>query len=66
MAHFDLRCRDCNQKFVVITRAAIRQKQKVCPTCGSGNVRQTLGSYLQNGPLSDPNCGAPQRNTGYG
>ncbi len=66
MAHFDLVCKDCKHKFVVVTRAAIRDKQKICPECGSGDVRQTAGSFLQNGPLSDPTCGAPQRSTSYG
>jgi putative FmdB family regulatory protein len=66
MAHFDLTCKDCGHKFVVVTRAAIRDKQKQCPECESANVRQSIGSYLQNGPLSSPNCGAPQRSSGYG
>ena len=30
MAHFDLVCKDCKHKFDVVTRAAIRDKQKVC------------------------------------
>jgi putative FmdB family regulatory protein len=66
MAHFDLICKDCGHKFVVVTRAAIRDKQKRCPECESQNVRQTFGSFLQNGSLSSPTCGAPQRSSGYG
>jgi putative FmdB family regulatory protein len=66
MAHFDLVCKDCDHSFVVVTRSAIREKQKRCPECGSENVRQTLSSYLQNGPLSSPTCGEPQRSSGYG
>jgi putative FmdB family regulatory protein len=66
MAHIDLVCRDCGHRFVVITRAAIRDKQKRCPACRSRNVRQTLASYLQNGSLSSPECGAIQRSSGYG
>ena len=66
MAHFDLVCKDCGYKFEVLTRAAIRKKQKQCPECASTNIRQTLGSYFQNGPLSSPTCGAPQRSSGYG
>ena len=46
MAHFDLICKDCGHKFVVVTRAAIRDKQKRCPECESENIRQTFGSYL--------------------
>lgn len=67
MAHFDLVCRDCGQSFAVVTRVAIREKQKRCPECTSRNVRQTLVSFVRNGPLSNPACGAPpQRNSGFG
>lgn len=66
MASISLICKDCDHQFTVVTRAAIRGRQKRCPECSSENVRQTLGSYLQNGPLSSPTCGAPQRSTGYG
>ncbi len=59
MAHFDLICKDCGHKFVVVTGRRSATKQKRCPECGSENIRQTFGSYLQNGPLSSPTCGAP-------
>ena len=66
MARFDLICRDCSHRFVVVIRVAIRDKQKRCPVCESHNVRQTLAGYLRNGALSDALCGAPQRSSGYG
>jgi len=66
MARLDLVCRDCSHRFVVMTRVAVRDKQKRCPACESQNVRQTFTSYLSNGALSDPSCGAPQRSSGYG
>ena len=66
MAHFDLVCLDCKRAFTVLTRTAIRDKQKVCPECGSTHVRQTFTSFLRNGALSDPACGAPQRSSGFG
>lgn len=59
MAHIDLVCPDCQHTFEVVTRVAIKQKQKRCSKCGSERTRQTLASYLRNGPLSDPNCGTP-------
>jgi len=65
MAHLDLVCRDCGHRFEVVTRVAIREKQKRCPECRSQNVRQTVASYLRNGPLSGPSCGAPGRSSGY-
>ena len=66
MARIDLICKDCGHTFFLVTRAAVRSKQKRCPECSSANIRQTFGSYLQNGALSSPTCGAPQRSSGYG
>ncbi len=66
MATFDLVCRDCEHEFQVVTRAAIRDRQKRCPECESQNVRQSFASFLRNGSLSNPSCGAPQRSSGYG
>jgi putative FmdB family regulatory protein len=66
MSTIDLQCRDCGHHFQVVTRSAIKSKQKRCPHCGSESIRQTLSSYLRNGPLSSPSCGAPQRSSGFG
>ena len=66
MAQIDLVCRDCGNSFEVVTRADIREKQKNCPACASQNVRQTFSSFLRNGSLADPSCGAPQRSSGFG
>ncbi len=66
MATLYLICRDCDHRFELVTRSAVREKQKSCPECGSRNIRQTFGSFLQNGSLSNPACGAPQRSSGYG
>ncbi len=67
MATIDLVCRDCKHAFEVVTRVtgvAIKEQQKRCPECRSSNVRQTLSSFLRNGPLSDVECGAGR--TSYG
>ena len=67
MAKIDLVCRDCKHAFEVVTRVtgvAIKERQKRCPQCGSGDIRQTLSSFLRNGPLSDAECGAGR--TSYG
>ena len=66
MATLNLVCRDCGHTFELVTRSAVREKQKRCPECSSKNIRQTFGSFLQNGSLSSPTCGAPQRSSGYG
>jgi putative FmdB family regulatory protein len=66
MAHFDLTCKDCGHRFELVTGGAIRKKQKRCKECGSENIRQSLLSYLQNGPLSSPTCGEQRPSSGYG
>jgi hypothetical protein len=65
VATIKLVCRSCDHSFTVTTAGAIKTGQKRCPHCGSVEVRQTLGSFLSNGPLSSPNCGAPTAR-GYG
>lgn len=66
MARIDIVCRDCGHAFTVTTRVAIREEQKRCPSCASGNVRQTLASYLRNGALSHPDCGGVRVSSGFG
>ena len=63
--HIELVCRDCRHAFEVVTRVAIAPAQKRCPECDSGHTRQTFVSYVRNGPLSSPRCGAPSC-TSYG
>jgi putative FmdB family regulatory protein len=66
MAVFDLSCKSCGHKFQLVTRGAIKAKQKRCQKCDGTDIKQSFGSYLRNGPLSDPNCGAPACTTSYG
>jgi hypothetical protein len=66
MAVVDLTCKACGNKWQLVTRAAVKPKQKQCPECASADIKQSFGSFLRNGPLSDPNCGAPACNTSYG
>ncbi|MGZ4198725.1 MAG: FmdB family zinc ribbon protein [Thermoleophilia bacterium] len=65
MAVIKLVCQECGHAFSVSTRGAIKDKQKRCPECRSQSVRQTLGSFLSNGALSSPTCGAMPTG-GYG
>jgi transposase-like protein len=66
MAVIDMVCRNCGAKTRVVTGRALRREQKVCGSCGSAHVRQTLMSYLGNGALSDPRCGEGRVSRGYG
>jgi exosome complex RNA-binding protein Csl4 len=65
VATIKLVCQKCEHAFVVATSGAIKERQKRCPECGAIEVRQTLGSFLSNGPLSSPTCGAAPT-AGYG
>jgi rRNA maturation endonuclease Nob1 len=66
MAHFAIICKDCGERFQLVTGGALKQRQKRCKACGSENIRQTLSSYLANGPLSSPTCGEARPTSGYG
>jgi putative FmdB family regulatory protein len=67
MSTIDLVCKECSHAFQIVTRTALKEKQKCCPACTSANVRQTVTSFLRNGALSDARCGAaPQRSSGFG
>ncbi len=58
MALYDFVCRECGHVFEVFARGFIREEQKECPKCGSGDVRQKFSSFLRNGS-SASGCGAP-------
>lgn len=66
MATFTLVCKDCGHHFSLVTGGAIKKRQRHCTDCGSENIRQSLGSYLANGPLSSPTCGEARPTSGYG
>ena len=46
MAHIDLVCQDCQHAFGVVTRVAIKPRQKRCPKCASEHTRQTFASVV--------------------
>ena len=64
MATIKLVCQQCKHAFTVSTLGAIKDRQKRCRMSLEG-VRQTLASFLSNGPLSSPTCGAVPTG-GYG
>ncbi len=60
-----LHCRACGTKFKIETEVALKESEKRCISCGSTDLQQSLWSWLGNGPLSSPTCGAPPR-SGFG
>jgi hypothetical protein len=59
MAYLDLTCKSCGHKWRLSTFAKLEPEQRQCPDCGSEDLKQSVMSYLRNGPLSHPGCGAP-------
>ena len=65
MATIKLVCQQCKHAFTVSTLGAIKDRQSVVLSVVLQEVRQTLASFLSNGPLSSPTCGAGPTG-GYG
>lgn len=55
MASYDLICEACGHIFEVFRQGFLHDDDKVCPQCGSTNVRQKFSSFLRNlgGEASD-------------
>jgi putative FmdB family regulatory protein len=58
MATLVFMCKSCGHKWKLISHTTLGPQEKQCPECGSADLKQSFGSYLRNGPLSDPKCGA--------
>ena len=60
MASYDLRCDACGATFEVFRQGFLRTEDKVCPSCGSGDVRQKFSSFLSSvGRDSGHGCATP-------
>ncbi len=60
MASYDLICEDCGTAFEVFRQGFLRDDDKVCPHCGSAEVRQKFSSFLHSlGSPSRGGCAAP-------
>jgi putative FmdB family regulatory protein len=58
LSTYDLICSKCNHSYEVYRRGSLRDKDKVCPECGSPETRQTFTSFLRNfGSSSNSSCG---------
>jgi putative FmdB family regulatory protein len=59
MASYDLVCEACGHTFEVVRQGFLRDEDKVCPACGSSDVRQKFSSFLRNlGGAAESDCSA--------
>jgi putative FmdB family regulatory protein len=61
MATYDLDCESCGASFEVFRQGFLRDEDRVCPECGSEDVRQKFSSFLSSigGSSSGGGCSAP-------
>jgi putative FmdB family regulatory protein len=60
MPTYDMICSECGHKFEVFRIGFIRPEDKVCPECGTRNVKQELTGFLTHygsGATGNSNCG---------
>jgi len=48
MASYDLVCEQCGHAFEVFHQGFLKDDDRVCPDCGSEDVRQKFSSFLRN------------------
>ncbi|OPZ46424.1 MAG: Zinc ribbon domain protein [Actinobacteria bacterium ADurb.BinA094] len=48
MASYDLVCDACGKEFEVYRQGFLKDEDRVCPECGSADVRQKYSSFLKN------------------
>jgi len=63
MASYDLVCEKCGHAFEVFRQGFLKDDDRVCPECGSEDVRQKFSSFLHNfggtGAGCAPSGGSP-------
>ncbi len=61
MASYDMVCEACGDTFEVFRQGFLRDEDKVCPACGSTDVRQQFSSFLRSlgGGSGGGSCSAP-------
>jgi putative FmdB family regulatory protein len=59
MASYDLICDNCGHAFEVFRQGFLKDDDKVCPECGSEDVRQKFSSFLRSLGGSGGECAAP-------
>jgi putative FmdB family regulatory protein len=68
MASYDLICEDCGNSFEVFRQGFLKDEDRVCPECGSVDVRQKFSSFLSNlgGASASSACAAPSGGSPFG
>ena len=51
MASYDLVCDECGHDFEVFRQGFLKDDDRVCPECGSTEVRQKFSSFLDGDDL---------------
>ena len=60
MASYDLVCDACGHDFEVFRQGFLKDEDRVCPDCGSAEVRQKFSSFLSGiGGSSSGGCATP-------
>ena len=59
MASYDLTCDMCGHSFEVFRQGFLKDEDRVCPECGSEEVRQKFTSFLSYLGGSGGGCSAP-------
>jgi putative FmdB family regulatory protein len=67
MATYDFVCRSCANEYELYVPGFVKDQDKVCPKCGSTDVRQKFSSFLRNlgSDQSSSGC-SPRRGSGFG
>lgn len=67
MPIFEYKCQDCNTQFDVLVKSSSSQKEIVCDSCGSTNVKKLLSTFSPSvthiaktyDGCADGSCGLP-------
>ena len=65
MASYDLVCEKCGHPFEVFHQGFLKDDDRVCPECGSEDVRQKFSSFLRNFGGAGAGC-APSGGSPFG
>ena len=65
MASYDLVCEKCGHAFEVFRQGFLKDEDRVCPECGSEDVRQKFSSFLRTSAGAGAGC-APSGGSPFG